>query len=81
MSIKQAKAAVGVWMVGTVITLAGCFATLAQVIFAAVPVGQRWPVYLLMGGGLVLALAKVIEWHSRSTARRIVRDALNQAKR
>ncbi|HGM8087301.1 TPA: hypothetical protein ACKP9S_003672 [Pseudomonas aeruginosa] len=81
MSIKLAKAAVNVWMIGVVISLAGCFATLAQVVFAAEPVGQRWPVYLLMGGGLVLGLAKIIEWHSRSTARRIVRDALNQAKR
>lgn len=81
MSIRQAKAAVHVWMIGVVISLAGCFAGLAQVVFSAVPVGQRWPIYLLIGGGLVLGLAKVIEWHSRSTARRIVRDALNQAKR
>lgn len=49
--------------------------------FAAVPVGQRWPVHTLMVGAGLVAFAKVIEWHTSSSASRVARDALTKAKR
>ncbi|MFW5303249.1 hypothetical protein ACOAMY_28380 [Pseudomonas aeruginosa] len=53
---------------------------LAQVIFAAVPVGQRWPAHTMMLGAVLVAFAKLIEWRTRSSASRVVRHALTKAK-
>ena len=81
MSLKRAKAAEMIWWAGMAVSLAACLIMLAQVMFAAVPVGQRWPVHILILGGLLVGFAKLIEWHTRSSGRRVVRDALTKAKR
>jgi hypothetical protein len=81
MSLKRATAAELVWLAGMAASLVGCLSMLAQVIFAAIPIGHRWPVYALVFGGLLFVFAKTLEWHSRTSARRIVRDALTKARR
>lgn len=53
-----------VWWTGLAVSLAGCLLMLAQVIFAAVPVGQRWPAHILMLGVALVAIGKLIEFHT-----------------
>lgn len=53
-----------VWWTGLAVSLAGCLLMLAQVIFAAVPVGQRWPAHILMLGAALVAIGKLIEFHT-----------------
>ncbi|HCF5745547.1 TPA: hypothetical protein NIH25_002710 [Pseudomonas aeruginosa] len=81
MSLNRGRVAEMAWWTGLAVSLAGCLLMLAQVILAAVPVGQRWPVHTLMVGAGLVAFAKVIEWHTSSSASRVARDALTKAKR
>ncbi|HHO8322269.1 hypothetical protein ACM71H_26305 [Pseudomonas aeruginosa] len=81
MSLNRGKVAEIVWWTGLAVSQAGCLLMLAQVLFAAVPVGQRWPVHTLMLGAALVGVAKLIELHTRTKASRIVRDALTKAKR
>ena len=81
MSFSRVKVAEMVWWTGLAVSLAGCFLMLAQVFFAAVQVGQRWPVYILMLGAVLVGIGKLIESLTRSSANRVVRDALSKAKR
>ncbi|HCF6936529.1 hypothetical protein ACM72X_23480 [Pseudomonas aeruginosa] len=81
MKLSRGKVAEMVWWTGLAVSLAGCLLMLAQVLFEAVPVGQRWPAHTLMLGAVLVAFAKVIESHTRSSASRVVRDALTKAKR
>lgn len=81
MSLNRGRVAEMAWWTGLAVSLAGCLLMLAQVVFAAVPVGQRWPVHTLMVGAGLVAFAKVIEWHTSSSASRVARDALTKAKR
>tara|TARA_R100001377_G_C3193503_1_gene111578 strand:- start:1453 stop:1698 length:246 start_codon:yes stop_codon:yes gene_type:complete len=77
----RGKAALMVWCAGLAVSLAGCLLMLAQVIFAVVAVGQRLPVYTLMLGAVLVGFAKLLEWHIRLSASRVVCDALTKAKR
>jgi uncharacterized protein YqfA (UPF0365 family) len=80
MKLSRGKVAEMVWWTGLAVSLAGCLLMLAQVLFEAVPVGQRWPVHTLMLGGVLVGFAKLIEWRTRSSASRVVRDALTKAQ-
>ncbi|HGY2474046.1 TPA: hypothetical protein ACNU8V_005508 [Pseudomonas aeruginosa] len=81
MSLSRGKFTVMTWWTGMALALVGCLLMLVQVAFAVVPVGQQWPVYPLIVGGVLVAFAKLIERHTRFSASRVVSDALTKAKR
>lgn len=81
MSLSRGKLAEVIWWAGVLVSLMGCLLMLAQVAFETVPVGQRWPVYVLVLGAVLVAVAKLIEWHTHQMAKRVVSDALLRAKR
>ncbi|OPE29617.1 hypothetical protein APB26_34360 [Pseudomonas aeruginosa] len=81
MSLSRGKLAEVIWWAGVLVCLVGCLLMLAQVAFEAVPVGQRWPVAVLALGAVLVTAAKLLEWHSHQTAKRVVSDALLRAKR
>ncbi|HEJ2342253.1 TPA: hypothetical protein ACWLUJ_005770 [Pseudomonas aeruginosa] len=79
MSLTRGKVAEMLWWAGMALSLFGILLMVAQVNFAAVPVGQHWPVYTLIFGALLVAFAKLVEWHTRFSAWRVVSAALSKA--
>lgn len=66
--INRGKTAEIVWWSGFAVCIAGSLLILAQLFFDTTPLGQRWPVHILMLGAVMVVAAKFHEILAQSKA-------------